>query len=32
MLPGAVQTSADPKFPLREKGKNGIGLKLGKKI
>ena len=32
MLPRAVQSSADPKFPLRKKGKNGIGLKLGRKI
>ena len=32
MLPRAVQSSADPKFTLRKKGKNGIGLKLGRKI
>ena len=32
MLPRAVQSPADPKFPRRKKGKNGIGLKLGRKI
>jgi len=30
--PRVVQSSADPKFPLVKKGKNGIKLKLGKKI
>ena len=32
MLPRAVQSSADPKFLYRKKGKNGIGLKLERKI
>ena len=32
ILPRAVQSSADPKFPLRKKGKNGTGLEFGRKI
>ena len=32
MLPRAVRSSADPKFLCRKKGKNGIGLKLERKI
>ena len=32
MLPRAIQSSVDPKFLRRKKGKNGIGLKLRREI